>query len=69
VRAPWKTFWASKPESPELIPGVDLAKAICGKVTYSDTIKGYTVFMAPIPGPQRDLPGFHVYESLGFNYD
>jgi hypothetical protein len=49
-------------------PKADLKKVIFGQVTHSPSVKGFTVLIAPIAGPKREIPGYTRYESLGFNY-
>ena len=50
------------------IPEADLQEATCAKVSKSDCIQGFTVLMAPVPGPKRVIKGFEEYDSINFNY-
>ena len=49
-------------------PELDLKEVVCGKVTQSNYNKGFTLVIAPIAGPKRDIPGFDVWHSIDFGY-
>lgn len=55
-------------ELKKAVPELDLSEVTCGKVTNSYYVKGFTLVIAPIAGPKRDIPGYVVRRSIYFNY-
>ena len=63
-----ENFLGLAEELKKCIPQANIAKAVCGKVSSSAIIKGFTLFMAPIPGPKREIKGFEEYDRIDFGY-
>jgi hypothetical protein len=49
-------------------PTVEQEDIFFGHVTQSNTVKGFTILMAPVSGPKRKISGYTEWDSIDFNY-
>jgi hypothetical protein len=49
-------------------PDVDQKEIQLGHVTQSSNVKGFTLLIANIKGPKREIPGYTEYDSIDFNW-
>lgn len=49
-------------------PDVDKKEIQFGHVTQSTTVKGFTILLAPVDGPKREIHGYTEWDSIDFNY-
>lgn len=49
-------------------PDVDQGEIGCHHVTQSHYVKGFTLLLAKVKGPKREIPGYDERKSIDFNY-
>jgi len=52
----------------KMFPDTKPADMICGQVTRSSTVEGFTVLMAKVKGPKAKYPGWTEWPAIDFDY-